>query len=268
MFYADIALPVPLAYVIATKNTSWDRLGHGELYENHLHHGIRMIYINAFGMGGPGSRLHEAGFANESLVEVRHRCCDGCALGFWMSLATGSGIFYRLGRTITFAHRAAACAAFLPRPLCLRWKADRMFPERRVELRCVLGLRWAARDAGYDSIQYVNGPGRNFEIVDLRDGDGSEHCARDFELHPRPAPGRRALAPFRKDVDLALEANYTAPVLKVNQSCHPYHPELFRSGWGGSTPCRCDPSLGVLNCRGTASEAVARASQLASREHW
>ena len=44
--------------------------------------------------------------------------------------------------------------------------------------------------------------------------------------------------------------------LKVNQSCHPYQRELFRAGWAGARPCDCDETLGVLNCRGTASAAA------------
>ena len=44
--------------------------------------------------------------------------------------------------------------------------------EQRVELAALLGLRHAVRAAGYDSVQYVSAPGFNYEIQDLRDGEG------------------------------------------------------------------------------------------------
>ena len=80
-----------------------------------------------------------------------------------------------LGRTIAFSDRAAACAHFkLPQHVCKGWgiPLGRVFPEGRFELAALLGLRHAARAAGYDSVQYVSAPGFNYEIQDLRDGEG------------------------------------------------------------------------------------------------
>ena len=79
-----------------------------------------------------------------------------------MSLAQGSGVWYQLGRTIAFSDRAAACAHFkLPQHVCKGWgiPLGRVFPEGRFELAALLGLRYAARAAGYDSVQYVSAPG-------------------------------------------------------------------------------------------------------------
>jgi hypothetical protein len=73
-----------------------------------------------------------------------------------MSLAPGSGVWYKLGRTIAFSDRAAACAHFkLPQHVCKGWgiPLGRVFPEGRFELAALLGLRHAARAAGYDSVQ-------------------------------------------------------------------------------------------------------------------
>ena len=142
---------------------------------------------------------------------MRHRCCDGCAVGFWLSLAPGSGVWYKLGRTIAFSDRAAACAHFkLPQHVCKGWgiPVGRVFPEGRFELAALLGLRWAARAAGYDSVQYVSAPGFNYEIQDLRDGEGSEACARDFAARQRAPPERRAEAEQQK----RLQTDYFAPV--------------------------------------------------------
>ena len=41
-----------------------------------------------------------------------------------------------------------------------------LFPHKPAEVVAVLGLSAAGRREGYDSLQFVNGPGRNFEVVD------------------------------------------------------------------------------------------------------
>ena len=55
--------------------------------------------------------------------------------------------------------------------------------------------------------------------------------------------------------------------LKVNHSCHPYRRELFRAGWAGARQCDCDETLGVLNCRGTASAAAVAVGTDVARRH-
>ena len=142
-----------------------------------------------------------------------------------MSLAPGSGVWYQLGRTIAFSDRAAACAHFkLPQHVCKGWgiPLGRVFPEGRFELAALLGLRHAARAAGYDSVQYVSAPGFNYEIQDLRDGEGSEACARDFAARPRAPPHRRAVAEQQK----RLQADFFAPVCWRRPSNLPH--------WGGA----------------------------------
>ena len=63
----------------------------------------------------PYSALFPQGHADHALVEVRHVCCDGCAVGYWLSVAPGSGIHYDLGRTVAFAvDDAERCALFEP----------------------------------------------------------------------------------------------------------------------------------------------------------
>ena len=143
-----------------------------------------------------------------------------------MSLAPGSGVWYQLGRTIAFSDRAAACAHFkLPQHVCKGWgiPLGRVFPEGRFELAALLGLRHAARAAGYDSVQYVSAPGFNYEIQDLRDGEGSEACARDFAARPRAPPHRRAVAEQQK----RLQADFFAPVCWRRRPSNLPH-------WGGA----------------------------------
>ena len=55
--------------------------------------------------------------------------------------------------------------------------------------------------------------------------------------------------------------------LKVNQSCHPYQRELFKAGWAGARQCDCDETLGVLNCRGTASAIAVAVGINVDRRH-
>ena len=170
-----------------------------------------------------------------------------------MSLAPGSGVWYQLGRTIAFSDRAAACAHFkLPQHVCKGWgiPLGRVFPEGRFELAALLGLRHAARAAGYDSVQYVSAPGFNYEIQDLRDGEGSEACARDFAARPRAPPHRRAVAEQQK----RLQADFFAPVCWRRPSNLPH--------WGGA---RSSSSMAARSTQGRAAHLPAHRARECGR---
>ena len=166
-----------------------------------------------------------------------------------MSLAPGSGVWYKLGRTIAFSDRSTACAHFkLPQHVCKGWgiPLGRVFPEGRFELAALLGLRHAARAAGYDSVQYVSAPGFNYEIQDLRDGEGSEACARDFAARPRAPPHRRAEAEKQK----RLQADFFAPVCCRRPLNLPH--------WGGARS-----SMAARSTRGHAAHLTAPTARVA-----
>ena len=170
-----------------------------------------------------------------------------------MSLAPGSGVWYQLGRTIAFSDRAAACAHFkLPQHVCKGWgiPLGRVFPEGRFELAALLGLRHAARAAGYDSVQYVSAPGFNYEIQDLRDGEGSEACARDFAARPRAPPHRRAVAEQQK----RLQADFFAPVCWRRPSNLPH--------WGGA---RGSSGMAARGTKGRAAHLTAHRARVCGR---
>ena len=273
---AEAASPLPLSGNVA------EQLAFGALYTTpHLRrvHGysyIDYVYIHAFGSAATGERSPYAlaypnGLPHDTLVEVRHFCCDGCAVGFWMSVAPGSGVHYHLGRTRAFLDRLDACHHFFGRHhrTCLAWAAGRrrLFPPYAPEWQMILGLRHVARDAGLDSLQFVEGPGRGAEIVDLRDGTGSDTCEHAFANRPRSPPGERIFTARDKLVDDFFFAAHSEvkwsreEVRFANQSCHPRAMgdarELFRAGWRGATECACNWRLGALNCNGApASQAT------------
>lgn len=234
---------------------------------------VPYVYVNAFGArnGGPSpyARAYPRGVAAHSLVEVRHACCDGCSVGYWMSVAPGSGIFYNVGRTIAFANRHIACEHYFGKDhkVCVAWHSglSRPFPPTAAEWQLILGLRHAVASDGYDSVQFLDAPGRNSEVVDLRDGEGSPTCVDEMARRPRPRPSTRINTPQKR---LVQDYFFAAPadskwtvsdVARANQTCHPAgRPfDLFRSGWLGARPCECDWRRPILNCLGTASARVA-----------
>lgn len=106
----------------------------------------------------------------------------------------------------------------------------------------------------YNQVQFLDGPGRGSEIVDVRDGDGSSLCTEEFARRPRAPPEHRIGTPRDQLVSEFFFAAHKdvqwqkSEVLHANQTCHPTLPQLFRAGWNGVKACGCDGSLGALNC--------------------
>lgn len=268
---ADASTPLP----ITAKGA--ESLPFGSVYTTphlrsvHGHSYVDYVYVHAFGSSPNGERspyalAYPRGRPRDSLIEVRHFCCDGCAVGFWMSVAPGSGVYYRMGRTVAFIDRLAACHHYfgVHHRTCLAWGPGRrhVFPPYVPEWQLILGLRWAARRDGYDSIQFIEGPGRGAEIVDLRDGEGSAMCEREMLAHLHAPPSERILTPRDKLVTqyffaANVDTKWSREEVRVaNQTCHPAAAGggqggggvLFFAGWRGLQPCECDGRLGALNC--------------------
>eukprot|EP01049_Picozoa_sp_SAG25_P014980 SAG25_NODE_2862_length_1345_cov_5.800963_1_plen_423_part_01 len=114
------------------------------------------------------------GFADNTLVEVTHSCCDDINNpndnGYWMLLARGSGVFVDLGRTRVFTDHHEAFAFF-------------GHPEIR-NIGSYQNIVVPARAAGYDTIQFTHRCERlfKFEVLDVRapafPGEGRDNVCR------------------------------------------------------------------------------------------
>lgn len=152
LFYAGAHLPSDIlaAGGAAARSGFFDPANNatfGALYTHDMHAGLPLTYMHAFGgpaadgTPAPATRLLLVrGLRSGTRVEVRHRCCDTCGLGYWMTYSPGSGVYYQLGRTVAFADRAAACRFFelYPKINCSRLSAGRKHvasakPNRRGE---------------------------------------------------------------------------------------------------------------------------------------
>ena len=137
---------------------------------------IRRHNTPLWSCGGTGEacdeRVLSEGAPSDSLVEVRHSCCDGNYPdgrpndGFWSYLSPGSGIFFDVGRTVVAANHDSlwdqlGCTMDLLRD----HGVDTGHPPWMLQFAC-------ARVQGYDSIQYTHQFEEtlaHFEVVHLKD---------------------------------------------------------------------------------------------------
>ena len=175
------------------------------------------------------------GYPSHSMVEVMHAGFDPPYFGYWLYMTAGSGIYLNLSRTRAFDDHAAAARHFCPngtgpllarphrgraaRGLALLWRSD------ACQLQNEQGMVAAATAAGYDTLQFT----RFVEYGLVK----HEVVLLGVSEDERATSRRR------------VRGNACPPAARV---------ELFRSGWGGSRPCRCRvrrrcwQAACVLNC--------------------
>lgn len=189
--------------------------------------------------GGNVQHLHAVprrGFASHSLVEVLHVGFDPPRFGYWMYLASGTGVYLNLSRTIAFDGHAAAMRHFCPNgtgPVARPSSRVVRSAECRRDLN-ERGMVAAAAARDYDTIQFTRFVEYSLvkhEVVLLRDLDEEDTAMR-----------------------LRQQRSDACPT--------PQSRSLFRSGYGGSRPCRCRPmprcwqSECMLNCGGAARTLI------------
>ena len=182
-----------------------------------------------------------AGFASHTRVEVFHDGSDctpddstggAAAIGYWMYLAPGSGIWFNLGRTLAFngtyaaACRGLAAAEDARTGVC----SECCGVVHRTMVR-------EARAAGIDSLQILgSAPGdgmtRFVEIVDTN----SDCDARDWRARGGRRRGRR-----RRRLSPCAD-----PHAHDSGACPPHgHLSVGRAR---ASPCHCNTSAPHLNC--------------------
>ncbi|KAL6057424.1 Metallophos domain-containing protein [Balamuthia mandrillaris] len=201
---------------------------------------------------GPFLSMFPQGIASGSWVEVTHRCCEYLPEGFWMFLNVGTGIFYNLGKTIAFRTHVEACNHFGGGWRCVTNESSTV-PAERHQIHAVNPfVRVKAREAGYDSVQFLSHvfveykETTTFEILDLRDNVQARLPigVRDTE-HLLSLTHQQLM-----QLPLAMSGG--------RDTCHG-DLSLFRTGWQASlAPCLCDSSEEFLHCRGSGFVALLR----------
>ena len=182
-----------------------------------------------------------AGFASHTRVEVYHDGSDctpddstggAAAIGYWMYLAPGSGIWFNLGRTLAFngtyaaACRGLAAAEDARTGVC----SECCGVVHRTMVR-------EARAAGIDSLQILgsapgDGMARFVEIVDTN----SDCDARDWRARGGRRRGRR-----RRRLSPCAD-----PHAHDSGACPPHgHLSVGRAR---ASPCHCNTSAPHVNC--------------------
>jgi hypothetical protein len=159
-----------------------------------------------------------AGLPSDSVVEVRHICCDEELWwrprdGLWFYLAPGSGVFFNLGRTVVVSSHGELWYKLG----CTRDFVDQTRDEAFGDYDETNSPLWileyaCARAKGFDSVQYTyfyEGTVVKYEVVHLQD------------------------------------------VHRQQDGCPaPEHSWRYTSGWDGSRPCHCAPGSLELSCNG------------------
>lgn len=96
---------------------------------------------------------YSEGFPSGSWVEVTHCCCDLDNNGYFFYLAIGSGIWYNVGNTIIFPDHIDAYCYFnnIDKQTLNSYEIECLNSPKSLDSKNYM----AARNAGYDSIQFV-----------------------------------------------------------------------------------------------------------------
>lgn len=159
------------------------------------------------------------GYPSFSLVEIVHHGFDPPGFGYWAYIASGSGIYVNVSRTIAFDGHAAAIRHFCPNgtgvPRAAAARSSQL-PRRSISVECTQpderGMVAAAAAAGYDTVQFTRFVEYGLvkaEVVLVRHVEDAETTRRRRQ--------RGDACPSSR------------------------HARLFRSGWGGVHACRCRP---------------------------
>lgn len=140
----------------------------------------------------------------------------------WFQYAPGSGIYFNLGKTISFAEHADGYSFFqISNPPHGDWNG---------------AMCQAAAAAGYDSLQFL-------AHVD--------HVSYQCDTSHTGTPGYDYMG---------LEIVATKLVGTYSCGAAAGAPAVITRGWGGSKPCDCDVRKQYLNCKGVALAGLSRAT--------